>query len=247
MSLPPSRHHPPGRDRARDDRLASAISHGEWWDAIVLNGPYHYPTNNYSMRMFGNANVGNMYLTNLQVAGGLIANDDFSVLVRRWFLRTNIAIHPSPGFHEAWTKFLNGLMATLVIGNRITWQANGLQLWQNSEQPNNANWPLFIPPRQNVSVTLDRFTEARDHFVGRLPSGDVPDVIWIHLQGLLVPAEIAQRVVRKLTELEGQVKSTEDRVVDWIRRTAETSDDAGKLQLEAICDGILEGRHMGGR
>lgn len=68
------------------------------------------------LRMFGNANVGNMALTNLHMGGQLV--HDASAVIYGWYARTNLP--PSPEL-EAWA---NATTAEIEISNKLYWQLN---------------------------------------------------------------------------------------------------------------------------
>lgn len=67
-----------------------------------------------SMRLFGNANIGNAGLCNLAIPGQFAS--DATAIVTNWYARTNI---PASDALEA---FVNGAIATLHIGSRNFWQ-----------------------------------------------------------------------------------------------------------------------------
>jgi hypothetical protein len=68
--------------------------------------------------LFGNRNIGNYLLTNLQVAGQLL--EDRTMVILNWYARSNVAEigHYGEALATAWHAWKHATIATLYIGSK---------------------------------------------------------------------------------------------------------------------------------
>jgi len=220
-------------------------------DSCGIDDPVLPHQNIGSLRLFGNANIGNVHLCNLPAAGRVTFDTLF--VVQRWYARTNLPTQgPVRDFYERWAHSVN---VDFTLGEMPYWHLNLFELderrprWRSdsplSREPPDP-WPFTIQVRQNISVRIDNFgyqqLEDLRAAIRREPSPVIQPRIWIHFEGVfvrqgMVAAYFTDNPVRR------KALSIEDRIVHWIAGIAEQTDDIGKAQLAAIADGILEGRH----
>lgn len=173
------------------------------------------------------------------IPGSLGRGDDTHV-IQRWYVRTESAMG------------MDRCTATLALGNRIEWQLPVSDLVRRRPREDHHveggmwlvrdPWPLVVEPRQNVMVSLDLFGPVAEEAAR---NGD--QRLWVHFEGISVehPHEVAQ-VTNALMRRWGEVKSTEDMIVDWLTREGAKGDKETQAALDVIKDGILEHRHRGG-
>jgi hypothetical protein len=235
------------------------------WDARPLT-----EAQSYSVRLFGNANVGNLLLTNLQVQGML--SHDRSCLIQRWYARTNLPEHGP--VRDAFNAWANCATATFVLGGKPPQTVLSVRdlvarcpTYEEQETARPLRYdpvPMIVPVRQNISVQLDRFTpELNDRLLSAIArEGVVNPLLWIHLEGVQLPgiryrddtterdsrwAPMFDQVIAHVMRLETEQKTAEERVIQYILGIAKepgASADA-RAQAFAIADGIMEGRARG--
>jgi hypothetical protein len=174
--------------------------HQPFWDTLVrTTGPLATPIQQTS-RLFGNANVGNLSLTNLQVAGQLASDQTYVILALRAWLyfdgtnrRTN------------YLQVASQLYFTLTIGNKPLFQApcwyypSGGGVWGfdsttsifNLGDPTQESIlklarPIMVPVRQNFAVEAQFFTVGTTNVLTNLNAGAADDqkVIMFVIDGL---------------------------------------------------------------
>lgn len=177
--------------------------HQPFWDTLVRTTNTPASTINASTKLFGNANVGNLAFTNLQVAGQLASDQTYVVLALRaylYFEGTNarsfyqqvssqlfftFQLGDKPQFSApAWYSPAGGgvwsggggLLADLVFNNGMPTQEAILKLAR----------PIVIPVRQNISVDAQFFTVGTTNILTLLnaPAADDQMVISYIIDGL---------------------------------------------------------------
>lgn len=204
-----------------------------------------------SLRVFGNANIGNLMLCNLQV-GGRLSYGDEAIVLTHWYARTNLS---KSDYEEALDRFGQQVIVVLTMGDRQIWHAplsDLLRMWRWSGEPAlpqilpRSMWPELVVPRQSISVHLNVFG---DNYALMDNERSRTSRVWIHLEGLRLldnesdDQDNIQKVMDLLTQPRHQLKSAEERVVDWVMGIAKDSPPDAYAQLMAVADGILEGRH----
>ena len=224
-----------------NDALIHNVVEQSFYDCIEINEQW---LNGY--RLFGNSNIGNLDLTNLQIPGQMPGDRAF--LIGGWHARTNL---PETGrARDLFMVLAQHVHATLMIGSRFQ-MVDALASLLRPNRPR--SWPSFVPCRQQFSVSIDRFNSlAFDDLLDELRRTDAGRALypgprfWIHLDGLVVDdrdgAQLIERVHRHMIHVETETRSVEQRIVDWVSSNNVPGDDASAAQLQAICDGILEGR-----
>jgi hypothetical protein len=241
-----------------DDDLLVHLRAANIWDAISLDADW-----NQSQRLLLNANIGNLSLTNMQVAGQIAG--DQSMVVMNWYARTNI--NRTPLFE----RFAALTYVTLIIGNVPTWCSPISDLITPSpgQRQRAPIWPTVIPHRQNISLQLDTFGRAADPLVNPIDRQrdigliDRP-LVWIHLEGMLIPrslwirddededateirrrwTQLQAKVLRLVTSARSQQVDTAEHIARWLASMSEdpTINHDIRSQLDALADGIREGR-----
>ncbi|HEX7941125.1 MAG TPA: hypothetical protein VF488_04945 [Gemmatimonadaceae bacterium] len=255
-------------DYQSDDDLLDNLQHGSWYDSLSLQGFTPWAP---SVRLFGNANIGMLDYTNLQVSGMLMPGNHAEVLTG-WRARTNIPHAQYPEIAQWWRLLLEHTHVTLVVGNRPRWHALLSDLFRLADEPERlkVSWPLPIPPRQNVHVQLELFssgTLAPQDFLPTLNSEYQPwsgmnPQIWIHLDGLILFQDdwdemdeeahrrwrkLSGRIARLLVRHEKHVDDTATLVARWLgAQLPDNVDSETRAQFEALADGIRERRFEGG-
>lgn len=141
--------------------------HQPIWDTLVRTTGAPTPAIQPSTKLFGNANVGQLALTNLQVAGQLAADQTYVVLALRcylYFVGTNSV--------ALFQQVASQLFFTFSLGDKPQFQSSAWYLpagggvYGGAEQSN--GWPsqdailklarpIVIPVRQNISVDAQFF------------------------------------------------------------------------------------------
>ncbi len=204
-------------------------------------------------RIFGNANIGNGQLSNLQVPGRLSENPYRPVIVQRWYARTNI-----PDVGAAWEEFCiwsHSVKVQLRRGPNAIWGRSLYELIKmiprtDGEAVVQDPWPCHFPSHEIVSVALDAYAGS-DHLEEILQSEVGPFgqrwFVWVHLDGVEFAG--SSKEFKKLAGIlersdERQASETQ-RIAAWILRESRNPlmkpEDAA--QLVALHDGIQEGRH----
>jgi len=225
-----------------------------YWDAFGLG------LGSNSTRIFGNANVGNLALTNLQVSGQFGHSDEV-VFLQRWYARHNLR-EGAPLFEA----LAETIIITFVVGNRVTWSqplADLLRRRPREDQPFHARdpWYVELPERQHIYVNVDRFTmndsvdawnelmemhglAINQRFDAWPPQGQ--PLIWIQFDGITTSGDDTAQVRRELARRLRQYQSAEENIADYILALASTARDESTLgTLNAVRDGVLDGRHRG--
>jgi hypothetical protein len=174
--------------------------HQPFWDTLVRTTGDPTPAVGNSTRLFGNANVGNLALTNLQVAGQLASDQTYVTLaLRAWlfFDGTN-----------ARANYLNTgaqLYFTLTLGDKPQFIAPcwyfpaGGGIWgfdsttaiYNNGDPGQDEImklarPIIVPVRQNFNVNAEFFAIGTTVGLDLINSGATDDqkVIMFMIDGL---------------------------------------------------------------
>lgn len=216
-------------------------------------------------QLFSNRNVGNSYLTNLQIAGQLPSECWF--IVQRWYARTNIPERDKSGLDEALRIWANSVVIEFIIGNRPEWQLSlfdlidrrprvppGEQQLRLAGDP----WPTVVPPRQHFLARINSFGESVGRLLERVTAHGKLDGtahptgarIWLHLEGLEVRTDGDYRgvyeIMKGMTNVPREHMAVEEQVAAWLRGMAiknPSPEDRGLI--DALRDGILEGKHRG--
>lgn len=174
--------------------------HQPIWDTLVRTTGNPTPQLNNSTRLFGNANVGDLALTNLQVAGQLASDQTFVVLALRCYM-----FFDGQNARANYQRVSSQLYFTLTLGDKPQFVAPswyfpagggiyGLDgttpIFNNGYPSQQAIMklarPIILPVRQNFNVNSEFFeigtVSARDG----LNSGATDDVkvIQFYIDGL---------------------------------------------------------------
>jgi hypothetical protein len=174
--------------------------HQPVWDTLVrtTGNPATAIQNNTAL--FGNANIGQLALTNMQTAGALASDQTFVILALRSYLFFD-------GTNRR-TNYLDvsaGLIWTLTLGTKPMFVApcwyvpQGGGIWGfdsttsifNNGQPGQSDIvklarPIVVPVRQNFSATAGFFPIGTTDALAQLNSGATDDVkiIQFYLDGM---------------------------------------------------------------
>lgn len=145
-----------------------------WWDCLEFR---YSDTVQPMTRLFGNANVGNLNLTNLQVAGCLAS--DREVFIGGWSVTTN-AMGETLALVE---DLMTDAVATFIVGDRRWAERHMADLYREAR-------PIeqLIPVRQSMSVELaffgSKLTPFKEELLRRSSSRTHDSTkIWINLEG----------------------------------------------------------------
>ncbi len=174
--------------------------HQPFWDSLVRTTGNPSPTIQNNTKLFGNANIGNTALTNLQVAGQFASDQTYIMLALRcwlFFLGTNRRAN--------YMGVAAQLYFTLTVGEKPMFQAPcwyhpaGGGVWGydgttsifNLGEPTQEAIlklarPIIVPVRQNFSVTAEFFAIGTTVALDGLNSGATDDqkVIMYMVDGL---------------------------------------------------------------
>ena len=227
--------------------------------AVALS---HHPSASYyslatlnSVRIFGNANVGNPMLSNLQVAGQMGGGDTF--VVQRWYARDDIP----PAKRPLVIRELEHVHASFQIGHAYAWQLPIVELLRRrpcteQEGPTEGRSfdpvPKIIPVRQNFSVQVTHYHDAGARIAEILRDEETAVHLWIHLEGTLVRDNYDRSRTtpnkNKLESLMAQRRqeevTIEERVIHYLRGLKVPGDDIQNASMDAIIDGLKEERHL---
>jgi hypothetical protein len=174
--------------------------HQPFWDTLIRTTGDITPALQSSTRLFGNANVGNLALTNLQVAGQLASDQTYVILALRAYLYFNGTNRRANYLHVA-----SQLYFTLTVGDKPAFQAPcwyypaGGGIWgfdattsifSNGDPTQEAILklarPIMVPVRQNFSVEAQFFTVGSTNALTGLNTGATDDekVIMFVIDGL---------------------------------------------------------------
>lgn len=176
--------------------------HQPFWDTLIRTTGVPATPIAPSTRLFGNANVGNLALTNLQVAGQLASDQTYVVLsIRCWLYFDGTDIR------ELYQQVASQLYFTLNLGDKPQFQAPvwyvpggggiygydnaGLGTWTNGYPSQDAILklarPIVVPVRQNFNVNMEWFVVGTTDVLTSLINGGAADnqkVIMMMLDGL---------------------------------------------------------------
>ncbi len=173
-----------------DDISLNDLRQGNYWDSVRFD-----EMRGFSRRLFGNSNVGNLDRCNLQVPGQ-IGNFDASFVIQRWYARTSI----SPDLIRTYSVLMHWAQRTyvhLVMGDKPQWMLPLYELFERRPRTTDADsasprrfsrdpWPLLVPVRQNISVTIDSFDSAGLEHLG-YDGHAQGELVWIHVEGVSLP------------------------------------------------------------
>lgn len=174
--------------------------HQPFWDTLIRVTGAPAVALGASTRLFGNANVGNLALTNLQVAGQLASDQTYVILsLRCWmfFEGTNARAN--------YQQVVSQLYFTLNLGDKPQFQApiwyvpagGGIFGFDATTPIFNNGWPsqdailklarpIVVPVRQNFNVNMEFFTIGATNALTLLNAGagDDQKVIMFMIDGL---------------------------------------------------------------
>lgn len=174
--------------------------HQPFWDTLIRTTGDPTPTIQNSTRLFGNANVGNLALTNLQVAGQLASDQTYVILALRCWLYFD-----GTNRRANYLRVASQLYFTLTVGDKPAFQAPcwyfpagggifGLDastsIFNLGDPTQEAILklarPIMVPVRQNFSVEAQFFTVGTTNALTLLNTGATEDqkVIMFMIDGL---------------------------------------------------------------
>ena len=176
--------------------------HQPFWDSLIrTTGALVAPaTIGASTRLFGNANVGTLALTNLQVAGQLASDQTYVILSLRCWL-----FFDGTNSRELYQQVTSQLYFTLNLGDKFLFQApiwyvpsgGGVFGFDSTDAIFNLGWPsqdailklarpIVLPVRQNFNVNMEFFTVGTTDALTLLNGGATDDqkVIMFMIDGL---------------------------------------------------------------
>jgi hypothetical protein len=164
--------------------------HQPFWDSLIrtTGGPNNIQP---SSRLFGNANIGQLALTNLQVAGQLASDQTYVTLALRLWLYFD-----GTNARTFYQQVSSQLFCTYSLGDKPQFQhpawytpAGGGVFGFDSTTPiYNNGWPsqdailklarpVIIPVRQNISVELSFFAMGATNILTLMNSPATDDQI----------------------------------------------------------------------
>lgn len=174
--------------------------HQPLWDTLIRSeGDPASPIVN-STKLFGNANIGNLALTNLQTAGQLASDQTYVILAIRTFL-----FFDGTNRRDLYLNVSSQLFWTLIVGNKPMFQAPcwyfpaGGGVWGfdstasifNNGTPEQASIlklarPIIVPVRQNFAASADFTAIGTNSALNQLNTGATDDIknIMFMLDGL---------------------------------------------------------------
>jgi hypothetical protein len=174
--------------------------HQPFWDTLIRTTGDPTPTIQNSTRLFGNANVGNLALTNLQVAGQLASDQTYVILALRAWLYFD-----GTNRRGNYLRVASQLYFTLTVGDKPAFQApawyfpsgGGVYGFDAATSIFNLGTPsqeailklarpIMVPVRQNFSVEAQFFTVGTTNALTILNAGATDDqkVIMFMIDGL---------------------------------------------------------------
>lgn len=175
--------------------------HQPFWDSLVRTTGAPSPAIQPTTILFGNANIGRLDLTNLQVAGQLASDQTYVVLALRCWLYFN-----GTNRRANYLQVASQLYWTLSLGDKPAFQApcwyfpSGGGIWGavddassifNLGEPSHQAIlklarPIMVPVRQNFSVQGQFFTVGSTDALVTLNTGATDDqkVIMFVIDGL---------------------------------------------------------------
>lgn len=174
--------------------------HQPFWDSLVRTTGNPAPVIQNNTKLFGNANVGNLALTNLQVAGQLASDQTYVALALRCYLYFD-----GTNARDLYQQVSNQLYFTLTVGEKAMFQAPawyhpagggvfGLDaqsaIYNNGEPTQQSILklarPIIVPVRQNFSVSAEFFPVGTTVALDLLNNGATDDqkIIMYMIDGL---------------------------------------------------------------
>jgi len=154
-----------------DESINRVTRWSNWWDSLYGQScKTVYPPQpqiQQCTRLFGNTNIGNLVICNLQVAGQLCC--DQAAYLRYWYVDTTVSEANADELEEA----LHNSVATLIIGNRLAAQLPLSDLFYSVHPIDE-----ILPTRQNFAVEISCFGRANDILNSALHSP-----LRVHLEG----------------------------------------------------------------
>jgi hypothetical protein len=174
--------------------------HQPFWDSLIRTTGVPAAPIPPSSRLFGNANVGNLSLTNLQVAGQLASDQTYVILsLRCWLFFEGLNARTN------YQQVTSQLYFTLNLGDKPQFQApiwytpsgGGLHGFDSTTPIFNLGMPtqesilklarpIVVPVRQNFNVNMEFFGVGTTDALTLLNAGDQTDqkVIMFMIDGL---------------------------------------------------------------
>lgn len=234
------------------------IKHANYYDCVdIVDGGFGSAWSGdgqrggSSVRLFGNANIGNIDLTNLQIPGQMPSDESW--IVQRWYARHNFPLG-DPAVRDLYVAWANSVTATFTIGMRPVWTRSLAELVER--RPRSAEeqsvvvasadpWPALVPTRQNFSIAVEQFGWAITDFAPNLRRDGFRPRVWFHLEGIQFDPNTVDgaKIITSLTRNIDKRESIEDAIANWLGLEIEKADPENRAQLHAVRDGVLEGRH----
>lgn len=165
--------------------------HQPLWDTLVRTTGAPSPAIVNSTKLFGNANIGNLALTNLQTAGQLASDQTYVILALRCF-----EFFDGPNRRFNYLEVTAQLFWTLIVGTKPMFQAPawyypaGGGVWGldatssifSLGTPEQAAIlklarPIIVPVRQNFAASADFFAIGTTSALNQLNNADDTDVL----------------------------------------------------------------------
>lgn len=175
--------------------------HQPFWDSLVRTTGDPTPAIQQTVRLFGNANIGRLELTNLQVAGQLASDQTYVILALRAYLYFD-----GTNARANYLRVSSQLHFTLSLGDKPAFQApcwyypagggidgvdSGATVILNNGQPTHESIlklarPIMVPVRQNFAVEAQFFTVGSTNALTTLNTGATDDqkVVMFVIDGL---------------------------------------------------------------
>jgi hypothetical protein len=176
--------------------------HQPFWDSLIRTTGVPATALGASTRLFGNANVGNLALTNLQVAGQLASDQTYVILSLRCYLYFD-----GTNARANYQQVSSQLFMTLNVGDKPQFQcpvwytpsgggvyssgaAAGAPIfnngWPSQDSILKLARPIVVPVRQNFNCNMEFFTVGATNALTLLNggAGDDEKVVMVLLDGL---------------------------------------------------------------
>ena len=174
--------------------------HQPFWDTLIRTTGDPSPTLQNSTRLFGNANVGNLALTNLQTAGQFASDQTYVIMALRAWL-----FFDGANARTNYQGTVSQLYFTLTLGDKPQFVApcwyfpagggiygfNATTAVLNHGHPSQGAImklarPLIVPVRQNFNVNAEFFSVGSTVALNTLNSGSTDDqkIILFMIDGL---------------------------------------------------------------
>ena len=174
--------------------------HQPFWDTLIRTTGAPAVPLAPSTRLFGNANVGNLALTNLQVAGQLASDQTYVILsLQCW------QYYDGTNSRTFYQQVTSQLYFTLNLGDKPMFQApiwyvpagGGVFGFDSTDAIFNHGWPskdailrlarpIVVPVRQNFNVNMEFFAVGTTNVLTLINGAAADDqiVILFNLDGL---------------------------------------------------------------